>query len=134
MYEIKIKDKFNPEQQRILSLENAWNQAVHGKDAVGLKLLLAPELVYVDYDGRLMDREQYLVSVQSPALKPARVVNESMTVRLYGAVALVHGVDRETGTNNGKASTLRERFTDAWIRRDGTWMCVSSHSTLVGQP
>jgi ketosteroid isomerase-like protein len=119
------------EQSRIMALENAWNQAVHAKDTTALKLLLAPELVYVDYDGKLMDKEQYLVSVQSPAMLPARVVSESMNVKLYGTVAMVHGVYRESGMRNGKPYTLRERFTDAWTRQSGTWMCVSSHSTLI---
>jgi len=47
------------EQGRILSLENAWNQAVQQKDATALKILLGPELVYVDFDGKLMDKTEY---------------------------------------------------------------------------
>jgi ketosteroid isomerase-like protein len=108
------------EQARILTLENAWNQAVQQKDARALKLLLAPDLTYVEYDGTLMDKTQYLASVQSPSLQPVRIVNESTNVRLYGAVAVVNGVCREDGVKNGKTYALRERFTDTWIRREMT--------------
>jgi ketosteroid isomerase-like protein len=126
--------KIAGDQNHIVALENAWNQPVHAKDTIALKLLLAPELVYVDYDGKVMDKNQYLASVQSPTPQPARIVSEGMNVQLYGAVAMVHGVYRESGSRNGKPYTLRERFTDAWIRRDGTWMCFSSHSTFIEQP
>ncbi len=119
------------EQARILTLENAWNQAVQQKDARALRMLLAPDLVYVESDGTLMDKTQYLASVQTPSLRLVRIVNESTNVRLYAAVAVVNGVCREDGVKNGKAYTIRERFTDTWIRRGDTWVCVASESTLI---
>jgi ketosteroid isomerase-like protein len=119
------------EEARILTLENAWNQAVQQKDAAALKMLLASDLIYVEYDGTLMNKAEYLASVQSPALRPARIVNESATVHLYGAVAVVNGVCRESGIKNGRPYALRERFTDTWVRRSDSWVCVSSQSTLA---
>jgi len=104
------------EQGRILSLENAWNQAVQQKDATALKILLGPELVYVDFDGKLMDKTEYLASVQAQSLlHPGRIMNETMKVYLFDAVAVVNGVYREDGAMNGKPYVLRERFTDTWI-------------------
>jgi ketosteroid isomerase-like protein len=121
----------NTEQARILTMENAWNQAVQQKDARALQMLLAPDLIDVEYDGTLMNKPQYLASVQSPSSHPARIVNESTNVRLYGAVAVVNGVCRENGVKNGKPYALRERFTDTWIRRGNNWVCVASESTLI---
>lgn len=115
---------------RILSLENAWNQATQQKDEAALKLLLGSELVYVEYDGTIMDRAAYLASVQSASSHAARIVSESMKVRLYGVVALVNGVYRENGMKNGKSYSLRERFTDTWVRQSGGWVCVASQATL----
>jgi ketosteroid isomerase-like protein len=119
------------EQARILGLENAWDRAVKQKDAAALKMLLAPELVYVDYDGKLRDKAEYLASIQSPTFHPERIVSESVNVHIYGAVAVVSGVYREKGEKNGKPYTLRERFTDTWVLRSENWMCVASHSTLI---
>ncbi len=42
------------EEARILTLENAWNQAVQQKDAAALKMLLASDLIYVEYDSTLI--------------------------------------------------------------------------------
>src|ERR1700691_2443414 len=85
-------EQTSPEEARILTLENAWNQAVQQKDAQALKTLLAPDLTYVDYDGTLMNKAEYLASVESPSMHPVRIVNEGVTVRLYGMVAVVNGV------------------------------------------
>ncbi len=120
-----------PEEARILTLENAWNQAVQQKDAQGLKMLLAPELIYVEYDGTLMNKAEYLASVESPSMHPVRIVNEAMTVHLYGMVAVVNGVCRESGVKKGKSYELRDRFTDTWVRRGDKWECVASESTLM---
>jgi len=96
-------------------------------------MLIGAELVYVDYDGKLMDRATYLASVQSPESHPARIVSEAMNVHIYGAVGVVNGVYRENGTKKGKPYSLRERFTDTWIRHAESWVCVASHSTLIDQ-
>jgi ketosteroid isomerase-like protein len=124
--------KPDAEQARILTLENAWNQAIQQKDARALQMLLSQELVYVDYDGSLMDKAEYLASVQLPSLHPTHIVSEAMTGHLYGAVAVVRGVYREIGVKNGKPYAVRMRFTDTWIRRGESWVCVASHSTLIG--
>jgi ketosteroid isomerase-like protein len=121
------------DQVRILALENAWNQAVQQKDEAGLKLLLGPDLVYVDYDGTIMDKTAYLASVRSQTLHAARIVSESMKVSIYGGVAIVNGVYRENGLKNGKPYSLRERFTDTWVLQHQTWVCVASQSTLLAR-
>ena len=60
----------NAEQSRILSLENAWNEAVQQKNTAAIQTLLDSGLVYVDYDGKLMDKAEYLASVKSESLHP----------------------------------------------------------------
>jgi ketosteroid isomerase-like protein len=119
------------EQTRILALENAWNLAEEHKDVKALDSLLDATLVYIDYDGSMMDKAQFMASVQAPSLHPEQITNETMTARVYGASAVVTGIYREKGTQNGKAYSRRGRFTDTWVYQDGTWTCVASQSTLI---
>jgi ketosteroid isomerase-like protein len=105
---------------------------VQTKDTAGLDMLLAPELVYVGIEGKLMSKAEYLASVQSPLERPARVTSESMKVHVFGAAAIVDGVYREDGIKKGKPYTLRARFVDMWIRRRDTWVCVASDGTPIG--
>ena len=119
------------EQTKILALENAWNQAEEHKDIKALETLLDPTLVYIDYDGSMMDKAQFIASIKAPQLHPEQIVNESMTAHVYGDSAVVTGVYREKGVNNGKPYLRRGRFTDTWVFQQGTWVCVSSQSTLI---
>jgi len=124
-------DQHDADQTKILALENAWNQAEEHNDVKALESLLDSSLVYIDYDGSLMNKAQFIASVQVPSLHPEQIVNESMTAQVYGDSAVVTGVYRDKGTNNGKPYLRLGRFTDTWVSRDRTWVCVASQSTLI---
>ena len=121
------------DESRILALELAWNQAVQGKDAKALEMLIGPEMVYIEIDGTLMNRAEYLASVATRSEHAEQILCESMTVHLYGPIAIVSGVYRETGAKSGKPYTHRERFIDTWVLRGGNWLCVASQSTLIAR-
>jgi len=123
----------DPQQSKILALENAWNQAEEHKDAKALETLLHPDLVYIDYDGSIMSKGQFIASIKAPTLKPEQIVNESMSAHVFGDSAVVSGIYREKGIKDGKPYLRRGRFTDTWIYQNGLWMCVASQSTLIAQ-
>lgn len=119
------------QQSRILGLESAWNQAILQRDAKAVEPLLGEELIYIDADGTMMNKAEYLARVRMPEPHFQHIVNESMQVRFFGRSAVVIGIYREQGTKKGKPYLLRERFVDTWIDRNGAWMCVTSQSTLI---
>lgn len=119
------------EQTKILALENAWNQAEEHKDTKALEALLDTSLVYIDYDGSIMDKSQFIASVKASSLHPEQIVNESMTAHVYGDSAVVTGVYREKGVSNGRPYLRRGRFTDTWVYQRGAWVCVASQSTVM---
>lgn len=115
----------------VLALENAWNQAVQLRESKALQPMLVDGLVYIDYDGRMMNKGQYLAHINAPLLHPEHVVSESMQAHAYGDSVVVTGIYREKGLKKGQAYTLRERFVDAWVQQNNVWVCVSSQSTLI---
>lgn len=119
------------ERSRILALENAWNHAEENKDSVALDGLLHSTLVYIDYDGSIMNKSAFLASIKAPDLSPSQIVNESSIANVYGDAAVVTGTYTEKGTRKGKPYIRHGRFTDAWIKENGTWYCVASQSTLI---
>ncbi len=116
---------------KILALENAWNQAEEHKDAKALDSLLASTLVYIDYDGTLMTKAEFMASVKRPLLHPEQIINDLMTTQIYGDTVIVTGIYRERGALDGKPYLRRGRFTDTWVNLEGTWQCVASQSTLL---
>ena len=114
---------------RVLSLENAWNEAESHKDVKALAALLAPTFVYTDTDGTFEDRAQFLADV--PSVTSTQIVNEGMRAESYGDAIVVTGAYREQGIEKGKPYTRHGRFTDTWVLQNGQWLCAASQETLI---
>src|SRR5712692_6328701 len=120
------------EEGRIIALESAWDQAEQNKDATALASLLADNLVYVDYDGSLRNKQQFLATIKSGNVSSEQINNEGVTVHLYNNnVAVSTGIYRDKGVEKGKPFQRRGRFTNVWIKQGGTWQCIASQSTLI---
>jgi len=128
---IQGRAKAADDETQLIQLERSWNQAEMGRDAGAIASLFDDTLVYVDYDGSLKTRAEYLRSVASPSSTPEHMYDEGMKVHVYSYAGVVSGVYRETGMTKGKPYTRRARFTDTWIKQNGQWKCVASQSTLV---
>ena len=122
----------NGEEGRIIALESAWDQAEQNKDASALANLLAENLVYVDYDGSISTKQQFLAQVNSADITGEQINNEGVTVRLYGNnVAVSTGIYRDKGMEKGRPFSRRGRFTNVWLKQNGKWECIVSQSTLI---
>jgi len=121
----------NGEEGRLLALESAWNHAEQSKDAAALNQLLGDSFSYVDYDGALMHKKEFLASILNSKVQGEQINNDGMTVHVYANAAVVNGTYRDKGLENGKPFSRRGRFTDTWIYQNGTWQCVASQSTLI---
>jgi len=116
---------------QIRQLERAWNQAEMKQEIGAVDNLVADTLVYTDYDGTFMNKKEYLKWIINPEQKADHLYDEGLSVQVYGNAAVVTGIYRESGTNKGKPYTIRSRYTDTWIKRNGLWQCVASQSTLL---
>jgi len=125
------RSSLSPDESLILTLEKAWNVAEEHKDLGALDQLLSSTLAYTDYDGSFMNKSEYMKWIVSPGQKADHIYDEGISVQVYGDAAVATGIYRETGTNKGKPYVVRSRFTDTWIKRNGVWLCVASHSTLI---
>jgi len=126
--------KVTGEEGRIIALESAWDQAEANKDVNALSSLLAEGIVYVDYDGSLWNKKDFLASVKSSDITSEQIINEGVAVHLYNNnVAVSTGIYRDKGVENGKPFQRRGRFTDVWINESGNWKCIASQSTLIGR-
>lgn len=125
------QDRLSDEGGRVLALEKAWNHALEVKDANALQMLLADSLVSVDIDGSVQTKAEFLASIKAQDYKPSQAVTEQADVQVYGNAAVVTGIFRIKGVENGKPYVHRERYTDTWIKRNQAWQCVASQTTLI---
>jgi ketosteroid isomerase-like protein len=120
------------EEGRIIALESAWDQAEQNKDTNALSSLLADGLVYVDYDGSLSNKQEFLASIRSADITSEQINNEGVVVHQYNnSVAVSTGIYRDKGIEKGKPFQRRGRFTNVWVNQSGSWQCIASQSTLI---
>jgi ketosteroid isomerase-like protein len=121
------------ESARVLSLENAWNQAEVTHDTEALSALLAESFDFTDDDGQLMNKSQWLAYIRNAEARYAPLGNSEMKVHLYGNVAVATGIYQDKVKEKGKWFVRSGRFTDIWTQQNGGWKCVSSQATLISQ-
>jgi ketosteroid isomerase-like protein len=112
---------------RILALEHAWNQAEAFKDLKALDALFDNGLIYVDFDGTLMTKAEFLSRVKGAHLQ--QVVTQSMSVQVFGDMAVATGVYVSKEFKDGRPITRSGRFIDTWIFKNQTWVCVAAQAT-----
>jgi len=118
---------------RVLALESAWGIAEKDKDTRALDALLDDSLTYIDYDGTLKTKSDFLAGVRSLWDHREQQVVDSMSAHVYGDTAVVTGIYRVKGIDKGKPYQRRGRFTDTWVNRNGLWVCVASQYTLLSR-
>ncbi len=100
---------------KIMALEHAWNQAEAFQDLRALDGLFDSGLLYVDSDGTLMTKAEFMAHVKSAHLQ--QVITQSMRVQVFGDTAIATGTYLAKEFENGRPVVRRGRFVDAWVRR-----------------
>jgi len=118
---------------RVMVFESAWGMAEKNKDLRALDALLDDSLTYIDYDGTLKTKSDFLAGVKPRSDNREQEVVESMSARVYGDTAIVIGIYRVKGVDKGKPYQRSGRFTDTWVYRNGLWVCVASQYTLLSR-
>jgi hypothetical protein len=114
---------------KVLALEHVWNQAEAFRDLKALDVIFDSTLIYVDSDGRLLTKAEFLAQAKQSHLQ--QVITDSMTVQMYAGTAIVTGTYHAIEIVHGKPVMHRGRFVDTWISKDGTWVCVAAEATPV---
>jgi ketosteroid isomerase-like protein len=119
------------DQQVLIELEQAWNDAFYRKDVAVIERLLADEFIATYDDGSRGDKKKELALVEAFNQQIESATQEDFTVRVYRDTAIVWFTLRLVGLRQGQRAEVSLRYTDVWVIRDGRWQCVSTQSTKV---
>jgi ketosteroid isomerase-like protein len=120
--------------EKIIALENIWNQAQLNHDAAAMSSMLHTEFVFTDYDGTVMAKPQFLASIRDSSNALTLEVSDDMKLHRFGDTVVVTGATHEKGKLKGKAYEHYGRFTDTWMRQNGEWICIASQLGLLQKP
>lgn len=113
----------------VRALEEARGQALLHQDTVALSQLIAPEFNEISRLGTVRSRADNIRDIASGRLHLLTVRYDSLTVRIYGDVAILQGIADNTGTMAGMPFAGKIRYTRVFARRGGRWQAVTMQQT-----
>lgn len=102
-----------------------------GKDYTTLATLLGDDLVYTHSSAAVDSKASFLESLTSGRVTYKAIKPTDLQVRVFGDLAIIHGVAAMNVDANGQAIVNTLRFTDVWARRDGRWQMIAWQSTRL---
>ena len=113
----------------VKALEEKWAAAASKNDVAGVASILADSLSSIGSDGAMRNKSEMLAAMKDRKYESA--VEDDIKVQVFGDAAVATGIWRAKGTENGKAFSETERFTDTYIKMGGQWKCVATHSSAM---
>jgi hypothetical protein len=117
------------DQETLMNLEERWMEAVKTNQPSQVAPMLAETFIQTQSNGRLRGKQALLDSLMDSKMKWQKAELSDVKVDLYGTAAVVTGRFTGEATQDDKAVHVNERWTDTWIRQDGSWKCVASHAS-----
>ena len=106
----------------LVTLTNAWTEAINANNRAKLEALLAPEFAVYGWNGELW-------ATRSPWLDNVHLYSENAlhetSPRIYGDVAIVTSVATFVVTYDGGPSNKTAILVDTWRRMNGRWKVVT---------
>jgi len=115
----------------VRALESQRAQALLKSDTVALSQLVADDFVEISRFGTLRTKADNMREIASGTLKLTAVRYDSLSVRVYGDVAVLQGIADNTGIFYGFPFTGKIRYTRVFVRRDGRWRAVAMQQTSM---
>ncbi len=121
-------------EQTLMKMERDAAAAIVKRDTAALGRFFADDGVLVTPDGAQQTKSQLLADVKSGDLVLEASEISDMKVRAYGDAAVVTYITADKGKYKGQDISGRYRWTDTFVRRNGTWQLVSGHGTPIQPP
>jgi len=115
----------------VRAVEMSRRDALLAADTVALSRLIAPDFVEISRLGTVRTRADNIRDIASGALHLTSIKYDSLTVRIYGEVAVLTGIADNTGTMRGFPFSGKIRYTRVFVRRDGRWQAVLMQQTMM---
>ena len=121
------------DQEILIELERAWNEAFYKQDLKTIESLLADEFIATYEDGSRGDKAKELALARDFNQRVESAVQDDFVVKVYRDTAVVWFTLRLAGVRQGQRTEITLSYTDVWVIRDGRWQCVSTQSTRLNR-
>jgi ketosteroid isomerase-like protein len=112
-------------------LDAEFQRAVGAKDVAAVAKFLADDYILVTASSRIMTKQELLEEVAPAGLTWEMNASREVSVRVYGDTAIVTALLEQKGVDNNERFDSPVRYTDTWLRENGTWRQIAAHASPV---
>ncbi|MDQ3687344.1 MAG: nuclear transport factor 2 family protein [Acidobacteriota bacterium] len=123
-------------EQEIRKLDLANAEAVLRSDITALDKLWAEDFTVNAPGNRVIKgKKEVFELIRAGIIKYSSFVREIETVLVHGDTVVVMGLEtvKPIGNAPGAGQTLRRRFTNIWMKRQGQWQLTARHANIICQ-
>jgi ketosteroid isomerase-like protein len=117
--------------ETIRALETARGQALMAGDSTAIARMTADEFVEVSRLGQLRTKADNVHDIGSGMLKLTSFKTDSVSVQVYGDVAILREITDNAGSFRGFPFSGRIWVTRVFVKRDGRWQAVAMQHTMI---
>ncbi|MEP6466361.1 MAG: nuclear transport factor 2 family protein [Parafilimonas sp.] len=119
----------NDEKANVLATEKSTADAFTKHNVVFLNTVFADDVSVITAKGELINKQQLMQAVTNIN----SVVVTDMQVKIKGTIAIVTGVELETGKNDAGVYSNKYRFTDVLEKVKGQWQITATQASSMDQ-
>ena len=126
----------NALEQEIRKLDMAEADAVLRSDLPALEKLWAEDFTVNNPGNEISKgRKEVVRLVRAGSIKYSSFVREAESVLLQGNTVIVMGLEtvKPIGNAPRAGQTLRRRYTNIWMKRNGRWLLTARHANVICQ-
>jgi len=120
------------EEDEVRRVEIEWGEAFERRDFVTLDRIMADEYILTDPLGNVRDKAESMAAIATNEVHFESTTSDNVKVRINGDTAVVTGRSTFRGRYRGWSMAGRYQYTDVLVKRNGSWLAVSSHITALG--
>jgi ketosteroid isomerase-like protein len=110
-------------------LEDDWAKALEAHDTAFFARVIAPDFIATADSAKTFGRAEVIQDAADTTSQVRDLRDEERQVRIYGGgtVGVVRGLGSWTVEKGERPGRHRGRYTEVWIKRDGSWQAVTGH-------
>jgi uncharacterized protein (TIGR02246 family) len=126
-----MRDRTAADEETVRQLEHESHEAFLRSDAEALAPMLAEDFVFIDPEGRLVGKAEWIAEMTKGDVTYESFEIEDLRVRVYGDAAVTNGrVSVRTRSGRG-TSTDRYCYTAMYVRQGGRWQVVAEQANVL---
>jgi ketosteroid isomerase-like protein len=120
------------DENAVLQICNAWDDAYIKKDAKPLGKLLTADFIGIDDEGGITSKEGEINLIKTGEYIILSVDHlEAQKVRIYNSTAIITSHSKVKHVFKGQTNTITGRATTVFVNQNGQWQIASWHASRV---